>query len=445
MIRLRVNFLLISYFKRQRNTPINTSVKSDFSTSVSHPGISELLVESFIRINLLLFQVCASQLLRRKSAGNVVKTLLREQCLWSSHYLKRWMPQCVLVAHVAIGFSVVFHLKWMCCWGLIFLKNIFEVLKTAQKSPLYKLILLCSLLLSCILAYQAARLSKRREKDGVWFYLMALLHRFWERSQPYLLLVSCSWFSLSELHSCTLSVLSELQKHSPGVTAQIWWHWEPKALPVCSLQGWRCCRSWAVDIGEHFSGWDQHWHLWPLDFGAAKWVQTKAALTKADFREEAVPICTVDFYFGAKNCGTSEMCEICTSFAVPGIWKQNAAVLPTNTSGVHTLFAFLQCWKVTSFFLPLMREDFAAFRIPDPDTAYNWAICQPVGVDCVSHMGLETGLLLTHPCLVKGENVLTESCIPVLFSYIWNVIVCFSRPKLFQSLSFWKYSSEQIF
>lgn len=126
--------------------------------------------------------------------------------------------------------------------------------------------------------------------------------------------------------------------------------------------------------------------------------------------------------FGMGDCG------ICASFAVPDIWKQNTAVLPTNPSGVHTPFAFLQCWKVTSFFFPLKRGIFTAFRVPGSDISYNWAICQPGEVDCVSHMGLETELLFTHPCPVKGENVLTESCIPVLFC-IWSHCLVFQTPN----------------
>lgn len=125
-------------------------------------------------------------------------------------------------------------------------------------------------------------------------------------------------------------------------------------------------------------------------------------------------------------CGW-EMCEICASFAVPGIWKQKAAVLPTNPSGAHTLFSFLRCWKVTSFFFPLKRGVFAAFRLPAPVSSYNWAIGQSVEVDYVSHMELETELLLTHPCPVKGENVLTENCIPVLFC-TWSHSLVFQTP-----------------
>lgn len=58
----------------------------------------------------------------------------------------------------------------------------------------------------------------------------------------------------------------------------------------------------------------------------------------------------------------------------------------------------------------------------------NGAICQPVELDCVSHMGLEAELVLAHPCPVKGENVLTESCIPALFSYLWSHCLVFQTP-----------------
>lgn len=95
-----------------------------------------------------------------------------------------------------------------------------------------------------------------------------------------------------------------------------------------------------------------------------------------------------------------------------------------QTPQVYIPFLLLQCWKVTSFFLPLKRGVFAAFRV------HLWAICQPVEVDCVSHMGLESEPLLTHPCPVKGENVLTESCIPLLFSYIWSHCLVFQTPVI---------------
>lgn len=100
-------------------------------------------------------------------------------------------------------------------------------------------------------------------------------------------------------------------------------------------------------------------------------------------------------------------------------WKQNAAVLPTNPQ-VHKpflLFYGAERWPHPFF---LWRGNFLLHSVSGPDTSYDWAIWQSVEADCVSHMGLETEPLLTHPCPVKWEDMLTESCIPVLFSYIWS-------------------------
>lgn len=90
-----------------------------------------------------------------------------------------------------------------------------------------------------------------------------------------------------------------------------------QSLPVCSLQGWWCCRSWAViHFWEYFSGWDEHGQMWPFGCGAATWVQTRAALTKPGFGEEVMPMCTVHIYFGAKNCykgmfGVGDVWNLC--------------------------------------------------------------------------------------------------------------------------------------
>lgn len=90
-----------------------------------------------------------------------------------------------------------------------------------------------------------------------------------------------------------------------------------QSLPVCSLQAWWCCRSWAViHFWEYFSGWDEHGQMWPFGCGAATWVQTRAALTKPGFGEEAMPTCTVHIYFGAKNCykgmfGVGDVWNLC--------------------------------------------------------------------------------------------------------------------------------------
>lgn len=115
-------------------------------------------------------------------------------------------------------------------------------------------------------------------------------------------------------------------------------------------------------------------------------------------------------------------------------WKQNAAVLPTNPLVYvpFLLFCGAERWPHPFF---LWRGDFLLHSESLALTPlYNWAICQSVEVDCVSHMELETEPLLVHPCPIKGEDVLTESCIPVLFSYVWSHHLVFQTliiPKLF--------------
>ena len=215
---------------------------------------------------------------------------------------------------------------------------------------------------------------------------------------------------------------------------------ETWSLPICSLEGWWCCRYWAiVHSWECCSWWDMHWHMWPFGFVAAIWVQRRTALTKTDFGEEVICIYTVHIYLGTKRCykGTfwgeyAKSVYLLQMCAEARIWKQTAFLLPPNPSNVYTLFCFFMMLK-GDLILSSFQEGrgfFVALRVPSLDISYHWVIWQSVedldrGFTCGAG---KRELLLSHPCPVEGGSMLTESCITVSSSYIWSHGLVFQRP-----------------